>query len=85
MQKRPTSPRPASALRLNQNPKAVRSQRFRKGLRQKDLAKAAGISTSHMCGIEAGAVSVGVEALSRLAKALGCKPEDLMAEELINQ
>lgn len=86
MQKRSPTPRQdSSGLRLNQNPKAVRRQRVLRGIRQKDLAVAAGLSPNHLCNIESGARSAGVEALHRLAKALDCPVEKLLAAELISQ
>ena len=75
----------SATLELNQNPRAIRRRRVRKGLQQKDLAAAAGISPQHMCGIESGAVSAGIGAIGRLAAVLDCEPADLMSEELIRE
>lgn len=74
--------RDPSATRLYQNPKAILRHRLLAGLKQKDLAKAAGLSPNHLCNIEQGKRNAGVGALHRLAEALSCKPEDLMSKEL---
>lgn len=70
----------SSAARLNQNPQAIRRHRLLAGFRQKDLAKAAGLSPNHLCNIERGNRSAGVEALHRLAVALDCNVEELIAQ-----
>ncbi|GAA5076512.1 transcriptional regulator with XRE-family HTH domain [Thermocatellispora tengchongensis] len=66
--------------RLNQNPKAVRRQRLIAGLSQKALAEKAGVSANHMCNIERGHRSASVEMLHRIATALECDIEGLLAE-----
>ncbi len=67
---------------LNQNPVAVKRLRIAAGLRQVALAKRAKITAAHVSKIETGRNSAGPEVLGRLAKALGCPVEELMAEEL---
>lgn len=65
---------------LHQNPTAVRRRRLIAGLMQAELADRAQISPSHMSKIETGRKSAGVDVLHRLAGALGCKVEELIAE-----
>jgi transcriptional regulator with XRE-family HTH domain len=76
-----SAPQRSPELRLNQNPQAVRRLRLLAGFRQKDLAAAAGLSPNHLCNIEKGTRSAGVEALHRLAKVLECPVAALIAEE----
>ncbi|MEU8381714.1 helix-turn-helix transcriptional regulator [Streptosporangium sp. NPDC048865] len=75
METMPTRRRP-----LIQDPKAVRRLRLRKALEQAELAELAGISISHMSKIETGAGSPGAKVLGKLATALGCEVEELMAQ-----
>lgn len=76
---------PPGGRSLNQNPLALRRKRVAAGLSKKKLAEMAEISPTHMSQIELGQRSVSEEALLRLAEALGCETEELMAEELIGQ
>jgi transcriptional regulator with XRE-family HTH domain len=46
---------------------------------QETLADAAGIDRSHMGKIERGERNVTLLNLTRIAKAMGCKPSDLLA------
>ena len=46
---------------------------------QEVLADAAGIDRSHMGKIERGERNVTLLNLTRIAKAIGCKPSDLLA------
>lgn len=68
---------------LNQNPAAVKRHRLAAGLGQVALAERAKITPSHVSKIETGRASAGVEVLGRVAEALGCKVEELIAEELM--
>lgn len=75
MQTTPERQRP-----LVQDPAAVRRHRLLKHFEQAELADRAGISISHMSKIETGTSSVGVKVLHRLAGALECPVEELMAK-----
>lgn len=59
---------------------AVRAERLRLGLAQKDLGYAAGMCQSEICRIESGRRSVGLRQLHRVADALGCPLDRLLAE-----
>ena len=58
---------------------AVRAARKARSLSQEALADAAGIDRSHMGKIERGERNVALLNVARIAKALGCKPSDLLA------
>ena len=58
---------------------AVRRTRELLGLSQEALADAAGIDRSHLGKIERGERNVTLLNVARIAKALGCKPSDLLA------
>ena len=58
---------------------AVRASRKARGLSQEALADAAGIDRSHMGKIERGERNVTLLNVARIAKAIGCKPSDLLA------
>lgn len=58
---------------------AVRGARKARGMSQETLADAAGIDRSHMGKIERGERNVTLLNLARIAKAMGCKPSDLLA------
>ena len=58
---------------------AVRAARKERGLSQEALADAAGIDRSHMGKIERGERNVTLLNVARIAKAIGCKPSDLLA------
>lgn len=45
------------------------------GMTQQDLAAAIGVGRSHISRIENGDYNIGIELLSRLTTALGCKIE----------
>lgn len=49
------------------------------GMSQEALADAAGIDRSHMGKIERGQMNVTLLNIARIAKAIGCKPSDLLA------
>lgn len=67
---------------LYQNPGAVRRRRLAAGLGQLALAEKAQITAAHVSKIETGRSSAGAGVLRRLADALGCTVEELLAEEL---
>ena len=58
---------------------AVRAARKALALSQEALADAAGIDRSHMGKIERGERNVTLLNVARIAKAIGCKPSDLLA------
>ena len=58
---------------------AVRAARKARALSQEALADAAGIDRSHMGKIERGERNVTLLNITRIAKAMGCKPSDLLA------
>ena len=58
---------------------AVRAARKARALSQEALAHAAGIDRSHMGKIERGERNVTLLNVIRIAKAVGCKPSDLLA------
>jgi transcriptional regulator with XRE-family HTH domain len=58
---------------------AVRASRKTLGLSQEALADAAGIDRAHMGKIERGERNVTLLNVARIAKAIGCKPSDLLA------
>lgn len=64
--------------RRTHSPETVRRKRIEAGLKQKDLARQAGISVPHMSSIEHGRVNPSPPVLGRLAAALGCEIPDLM-------
>src|SRR3712207_3255950 len=55
----------------------LRSIRTRLGLSQQELAEAAGVTRQTIGGIEGGLDSVSAAVALRLARALGCRVEDL--------
>ncbi|MFF0867664.1 helix-turn-helix domain-containing protein [Nonomuraea sp. NPDC003560] len=71
---------PARIRPLHQNPKAVLRRRLLARLEQAEVAERAQISPSHMSKIETGARSASVDVLHRLAIALECTVEELIAE-----
>lgn len=52
---------------------------------QEDMAKILGISRPTYIAIEKGNVSMTLDQLNRLADKLGCQPEDIMAENIVNE
>lgn len=60
--------------------KAVRARRTLQGLSQEALADASEIDRSHMGKIERGERNVTFLNIARIAKALQCKPSDLMLD-----
>lgn len=59
----------------------VKEIRIRAGLSQNALAKRAEVSQSHISEIESGVKRVGLEITKKLAKALDCTIEELMADD----
>lgn len=59
----------------------LRSRRLERGLSQQELAERAGVTRQTIGGIEAGLVSASVGVALRLARALGCRVEDLFGLE----
>lgn len=59
---------------------AVRVRRVALALSQEALADCAGIDRSHMGKIERGERNVTFLNILRIAKAVGCKPSDLLLE-----
>ncbi len=57
--------------------RAIKIKRAENDITQEELAYAAGMSRSHLSGIERGTVSVGLDVAYNLARALGCMPSDL--------
>lgn len=63
-------------VRLGQS---IRAQRKALGLTQEALADAAGIDRAHMGKIERGERNLTLLNLSRIARAVGLKPSDVLA------
>ena len=59
----------------------VRDIRLKKNMAQGDVAKAAGLTQSYLCLIEKGQRTLDLEIIERLAKALKCKPYELLPLE----
>ncbi len=59
---------------------AVRKYRARADLSQEKLAEKADLSTVFISHVERGAENVSVDALTRIAKALGVRGRDLVAD-----
>jgi len=57
---------------------AVRRKRAEAGLSQAQLAAKTGVTQPHISAIERGASSPSVDVLHALARAFGCKVQDLM-------
>ncbi|MDH0897569.1 MULTISPECIES: helix-turn-helix transcriptional regulator [unclassified Pseudomonas] len=60
--------------------RAVRARRTQQGLSQEALADAAEIDRSHMGKIERGERNVTFLNIARIARALQCKPSDLLLD-----
>lgn len=58
-----------------------RRLRLAAGLNQEEFAEAAGIDQPLLSRIEAGSRNITIETLAHIAKGLGCRPADLLAEE----
>lgn len=59
----------------------VRARRLQRGLSQQELAERAGVTRQAIGGIEAGEAAASVGVALRLARALGCRVEDLFRLE----
>lgn len=59
----------------------VRCQRKLKGMTQEQLALEAGMERSYVSDLERGQRNPSVRALGRLAKALGVRPNTLLADD----
>jgi DNA-binding XRE family transcriptional regulator len=62
----------------------VRVWRAHRGMTAHDLAKAAGLAPSYLSEIETGKKPGSVDAIARLARALGVAMEDLMSPHLLD-
>lgn len=58
---------------------AVRAFREAKNISQEDLAATAGLHRTYIGGIERGERNLGLKNIFRIARALGCKPSQLVA------
>ncbi|MFS0695864.1 helix-turn-helix domain-containing protein [Streptomyces nitrosporeus] len=68
-----------SAMRAHyQDPAQIRRRRIEAGLTQEGLAHLAGVTKSHISGVERGTAGASAPMLSRLAAALECEVADLM-------
>ena len=59
---------------------AIRARRLKAGLSQEQLAEKADLARNYIGNIERAEYKVTVEVLARIAKALGVKVRDLVAE-----
>ena len=62
----------------------VREIRKAKGLPIEQLADAVGMSTSYLSEIETGKKTVNARRIEALAKALGCRPTDLLTDRKLS-
>lgn len=75
-----TTARAATARQpLDHQPAEMRRRRVAAGLRLIDVASAAGIGESHLSELERGLRNPSPPTLLKIATALGCSTEDLMA------
>lgn len=63
---------------MNEDPKAFRRRRIEAGLSQTDLALQAGVSKSHVSGVELGRAGFSPKNLAKIAAVLGCTIRDLL-------
>ncbi|MEU0001164.1 helix-turn-helix domain-containing protein [Streptomyces microflavus] len=61
-----------------QDPEQIRRRRIEAGLTQEGLARLAGVTKSHISGVERGVAGASAPMLGRLAIALECEVADLM-------
>jgi len=66
---------------MNEDPRAFRRLRIEAGLSQTDLAHRAGVSKSHISGVEQGRAGFSPKNLKAIADALGCAIRDLLLPE----
>ena len=57
----------------------IRNRRIRKDMMQAELASKVGIPKSYMCNIESGKRVPSMTVTLKIAKALGCTVDDLLA------
>jgi transcriptional regulator with XRE-family HTH domain len=62
----------------------IREARVRKGLKQFELARSAGIAVSTLCDIEKGRIKPSIKTLEKLAFALGTDPSSLLRPQYVN-
>ncbi len=70
-----TAPAPAIRFRAGEN--CVRTQRERRGMRQAELARRAGLNTGYVYHIESGRSPGSIDAMTKIAKALNVRLSDL--------
>lgn len=66
---------------MNEDPKAFRRRRIAAGLSVTDLAEKAGVSKSHLSGVERGTAGFSPKNLKAIADVLGCEVHDLLIPE----
>ncbi|MDX2749577.1 helix-turn-helix transcriptional regulator [Streptomyces scabiei] len=66
---------------MNEDPKSFRRRRIEAGLSVTDLAKQAGVSTSHLSDVENGRAGFSPKNLKKFADILGCTIRDLLLPE----
>lgn len=66
--------------KLGINPDRLIQRRMQKNLKQTDLAEAAGLSRSHISGLERGIYSPSINTLVKLAEALDCGISDFFMD-----
>ncbi|MEI5520745.1 helix-turn-helix transcriptional regulator [Streptomyces brasiliscabiei] len=63
---------------MNEDPKSFRRRRVEAGLSVTDLARQAGVSTSHLSDVENGRAGFSPKNLKKIAEVLGCTIRDLL-------
>jgi len=58
----------------------IRMRRERLDMEQKELASRIGVTNSAICQIERGKRTPGIANLGKIAKVLGCAPDELLRE-----
>lgn len=58
--------------------KGIKIRRIRKGLRQSDMAKKAGLSQTHFSNVENGHVMLSLKKMFEVAELLSCTVDDLL-------
>lgn len=76
-----TSPPVAWAASAPLDRKRLIRERAKAGLLQREVAERSGISKAHVSRLERGACGASATTLHRLARAIGCRVEDLMTAE----
>ena len=72
--------RPGESAYLSDLGERVRQERERKGLARKVAARLAGVSERHLANLELGHGNVSILVLRQVARALGCRAGELIAE-----